>query len=381
MTSESEPVVTSLRRTRKIPAVDDEVWNHVNALRKEYQLTWNELFQRFAVYENGIRYIFEAPQEVTKPTRLDLNTTMALIDLWVENMRLNLHTVEDSPTILDLRENGNLLGKAGIAVGAGPTLKTYKHLETLKEYNFDGPIIVAGHELKECLEAGVVPTHAILVDANRDLMMAFIDHDIVREHMKEIKMVFCVSVHPDVVKAWTGPKYFFYSGIPQSIIPNVDTLLSKMLPNTPYMDTTGNAGGAAYSLAAFIGCKTIATIGIDFAYPKDQDPRTTMYWEAYAQSIGAEEGYKDEADLIQKVYHPFHHPVFGTDCYTDFVYEVFFDAFQQLAKVFNKLYGVTTINATEGGRLHSAHIRSMKFRKFLDRYGSKKTITTSRPLR
>jgi len=357
-------------RTRKIPAVQDAVWNAFNAIRKKYNLTWNEVFRRFSIYENGIEYIFSAPPEMTKERRLDLNTVMGLIDLWIGNIRENWSVIHSSPTIQEI--SGTYKDLPAIIIGAGPTVRDRGHLQTLKEYNFPGPIVATAHALKWCLEAGVVPTHTLIVDANEEKILAFIDDPLVDSYADRIKMIMCVSVHPTVVNRWAGPKCFFFSGVPQDLVPNVDKLISSFIPNIPGIDTGGNAGSAGISLALGMGCNPLCTIGLDFAYPKDFPYSQTQYYEAWMQSVGEGKAYPTEEDMIKKIYHPYKHPVFKTECYTDFVYEVFAKSTVEMVKHYATVYNRTIINATEGGAFYSSHLKCMKFRTFLDRYATRR---------
>ena len=56
--------------------VNPESWTAFNALRNKYGLTWDQVFQRFAIYQSGVEYIFNAPGTMTKELQLDLRTAM-----------------------------------------------------------------------------------------------------------------------------------------------------------------------------------------------------------------------------------------------------------------------------------------------------------------
>jgi hypothetical protein len=366
MTNDKKPT----RHTRKIPSVGDTAFDAFNEIRIRHHLTWNEVFERFLTYQNGIEYIFSAPPEMTKERRLDLNTVMGLIDLWIGNIRENWSTIHSSPTIQEI--SGTYKDLPALVIGAGPTVRDRGHLLTLKEYEFPGPILVTAHALKGCLEAGIVPTHSHIVDANEEKILRFIDDPLVDDYADRIKMILCVSVHPTVVNRWKGPKYFFFSGVPQDLIPNVDKLISTFIPNIPGIDTGGNAGSSGISLALGLGCNPICTIGLDFAYPKGTPYSETQYHDAWMQSVGEGKPYPTEVDMIKKVYHPYKHPIFKTECYTDFVYEVFAKSTVDMVKHYTTVYNRTIINATEGGAFNSSHLKCMKFRTFLDRYAKRR---------
>lgn len=355
----------SVKVVDKHIAVNEKDWELFNNIRNKYNLSWKEVFSRFTIYQNGIEYIFSAPGEMSKQLKLDLNTVMGLISMWINNIRENFFEIDKNPDISELLKDSSYKGRTAVTIAAGPSLKHRAHLEMLRDEIGDKVIFSTAHSLIPCLEAGIVPHFAAVVDGSPK-MMDFIDHPLVDEHADEIKMIFCSSADPTVIKRWKGKqKYFFMSGIPQNLVPNVDTFLCFLLPKLTQMDTGGNSGAFNFSLAAYLGCTTIAMIGMDLGYQKGFPYEKTMYFDAYAQSIGRD--YKGKQDMIDKCYTNFHHPVFDTDCYYDFVYEVFRDSLFNMVN-YNKENGVKAINCTEGGSVYHENIQCMTFRKFLDEW-------------
>lgn len=365
-----EPEQVKIKRKRYLPGIDDEYWNSFNAVRKKHNLSWSQVFERFQMYQNGIEYIFTAPGEMTKQLRLDLNTVMGLISLWISNIRGNWYEIDKNPNVSKLLENNCYKGVPAVCIGAGPSLLEKQHLKLLKEKCGNRVIFSTLHSLIWCLEEGIVPHFTAVVDGS-PVMEKFIDHPLVDEYADEIKIVFCASASPDVVKRWKGSqKYFFLSGIPQNLIPNVDTYISMMLPSLSQLETSGNSGSFNFNLASYLGCNPVAMIGMDLGYPKNFPYEKTMYYHAYAQSIGkGKEGYKDAQDMIAKCYHDVTHPVFGTTSYTDFVYDVFLESLKGSVKYNKDNLGTQAINCTEGGCLFSEDMECMTFNDFLDKWG------------
>jgi len=369
----TDPEPVKIKRKRYLPGIDDEHWNSFNAVRKKHNLSWSQVFDRFQIYQNGIEYIFSAPGELTKQLRLDLNTVMGLVSLWISNIRGNWYEIDKNPDVSKLLENNVNVYKSvpAVCIGAGPSLKEKQHLKMLYENCGNRVIFSTLHSLLWCLEEGIVPHFTAVVDGS-PVMEKFIDHPLVDEHADEIKIVFCASASPDVVKRWKGSqKYFFLSGIPQNLIPNVDTYISMMLPSLSQLDTGGNSGAFNYSLASYLGCNPVAMIGMDLGYPKDLPYEKTMYYHAYAQSIGVgkgKDGYKDAQDMIAKCYHDVTHPVFGTISYTDFVYDVFLESLKGQIKYNKENLRTQAINCTEGGCLFSEDMDCMKFKDFLEKW-------------
>jgi len=337
-----------------------------NKIRKKYSLSWPEVFKRFSIYQNGIEYIFSAPGEMSKQLRLDLNTVMGLISMWINNIRGNWYEIDNSPDISELLKDNIYHGRCAVTIAAGPSLKERDHLKLLHDNPGNRVIFSTAHSLISCLEAGVIPDFTAVVDGSPK-MLPFIDHPLVDKYADDIKIIFCSSVDPGVVKRWKGKqKYFFMSGIPENLVPNVDTFLCFLLPKLTQLDTGGNSGAFNFSLAAYLGCGPIAMIGMDLSHPKGHPYEQTQYFEAYSQSIGRE--YKGRKDMIEKCYTDVHHDFFNTDSYMDFVYEVFLQSLLNMAK-YNAENGIKMINCTEGGVVQGDNIECMKFIEFLKEWG------------
>lgn len=345
-------------RRRSLPFIEDRFWESFEEVRRRHGLTWNDVFRRFDMYRNGIEYIFSAPGEMTNQLKLDLNTVMGLINTWINNIRDNWYCINECPDVSKLRDEFHNLVKItdndlAVVVGAGPSLYQRKSLDVLKWYQNRVTIISTLHSLKWCLDAGVVPDIVTIVDSN-PVMADFIDYDIVKKHANVISPVFHVSTDPGVLKLWHdigGHKpYFFMSGIPGNLVPNIDTFLSILLKSTTALDTGGNSGTFCYSLACYLGFKNVALVGMDLSYPKGYPYEKTQYYNAYSLSIGTV--YKDKSDMIEQCYTDYHHDCFGVDCYYDFVYGVFRDSLFEIAKYNKEHNGVRLFNCTEGGSVH-----------------------------
>jgi hypothetical protein len=363
-------------KTRRfIPAIPDEDWHSLNNLRKEHKLSWEQVFERFRMYSGGVEYIFTAPGKLTKQTRLDLNTVMGLINTWISNISHNWYEIHNTPDISVLKKAGTYAGRPAICIGAGPSLFDHEHLDLLAESSFQdkgGVIFSTAHSLKWCLDAGIVPDIVNVVDGDQK-MVDFIsgapegDGLDVNEVVDTIKLVYIASTHPEVLNRWEGKqKYTFMSGVPQSIIPNVDTFLSVLLPELTQLDTGGNSGTCNFSLAAYLGCGPIGLVGMDFSYPKNYPYDQTQYYNAYLRSVGLE--YRDVQEMIEKCYTDYVHPVYETECYYDFVYEVFMNGLLELSKTYEQVWGTKLINCTEGGAIHADNIECIGLGEFIERY-------------
>jgi len=102
--------------------------------------------------------------------------------------------------------------KGVIAVGAGASFK--RNEDVLKMVSLaDGTrrfelqdfiIMVSNHQLKPCLEKGIIPHFALLADGSPDLKKQFD----VGENGKATILIASVQAHPDVLNTWKGPIKF-----------------------------------------------------------------------------------------------------------------------------------------------------------------------------
>lgn len=354
-------------KRRSLPFVEDKSFDAVNAIRNTYNLSWDDFFNRLHLYEYGLHYIFQAPKVLTKAMILDHNTCMGLITQWVMNSSKNMTNPNAPPDIKKLKEKLQPKGKAAVCIAAGPSMVKYDHLRLLHDSGFDGLIFCAAHALKATLDAGVIPDVCVVVDGNGDKIPAFFDHDIVRKHAPNINLVACMSVHPKTLDMWGHHNvYFFRTGVPFDLIPNVDTLLAVMYSTYTELDSGGNNGAALYSVASWLGCPEVAFIGLDLGYYKDFPYEDTMYFNAYSGSIGT--AYKDVNDMISRCYEDVHHPIFDTDCYIDFVYATFRDAVLNMAKVYKEHFKSQLVNCTGGGTIFGDEIICKPFSEFLEEH-------------
>jgi len=356
------------KKTRKIASVEDRYWDFFQSMRKHYGLTWNETFHRFAVYGNGIAYIFEAPPVITKHYQLDINTVIALTDTWVDNMRLNFPHIDQSNSVEILRKYGHYAGKPAIVIAAGPSLLEHDHLERLARADFPGPIISTTHSLKWCYEKGVIPEMTAIVDGDREKMVKFLEDPLVDQYAPETKLVANTGAANNAIEKWSGQRYFFQSPIPSNIVPNVDRVLWALFPYLPLLDTGGNCGAFCTIFAAYLGCNPIITLGLDYAYPEGFPYDQTQYYGAWMRSVGEGLPYPELADMHKKIFKHGTHPYFKTKYYTDFVYRIFLKNFRESMRAYSKAMGFEIINATEGGAVFDEGIKCMKFKDALEKY-------------
>lgn len=355
---------TENSKKRHLPEISDEHWNAFNEVRNAHNATWAETFMRFSNYQDWVDHLFNLPKESSDISKINASTVAQLLPLWLENTRHNFMRDIEIPNICDI-ENSAETGTPGLVIGAGPSLVTNDHLTTLRNSAFykehKGPIVSTAHSLRDCIEGGVIPDYMTLIDSAL-VLKKFIDYDIVDEHSEDITGIFPVEVHPDVLERWHGKKYFFLPSIPDMTIPNVQAVLAGLFPNVMEMDGMANCGSFSWNVARHIGCNPIALIGMDLSFKPDFPVKNTMYYKQLRSLCASDK------EMLEKWYRFHTHSFFGTNCYTDYIYDSFCTGSVADFKAYKKHGGITTINCTEGGIIDDPEIENMWFADWLKRW-------------
>lgn len=250
--------------------------------------------------------------------------------------------------------------KPALIIGGGPSLKTYNHLELLKEHGFDGDIFVVGKELKNVLEHGIIPQFVGALDAE-EFDTSFFDHEIVDENADKITAFFGVNIHPTTTKRWKGKRYYFSGYLSEADMPNISHTI-HLLTHTSQLSVSGNIGSCLYNIASFLGYNPIVTIGLDLSFPtlqslKDYYPNATDEdWKRKTQ-IG---------NKLIKQYYRRNNPIYNKQYYVDSVYESYAIAHKSWADTLSIYYNIKSINCSEQGSLYSDSILNIPFKEYLE---------------
>ncbi len=356
----------SPKKDRHIPSVSDEYWNSFNDMRKEHGETWQDIFERFHNYQQWIEHLFSLPKTASKMQMINNVTIVSYLPMWLNNFYENFlkDVVADIPDIRCI-ENTVAPGTPAIVVGAGPSVDDLDQLKLIKDSAFykekKGIIISTAHKLKDCLDAGVIPDYFTLIDGEL-IMIEFIDHDIVRDHLNDVTGILAAYVDHDVLDAWVGKKYFFMPIIPELSIPNVQGIMTRMFPDMTEFDACAHDGGFAWNVARYIGCNPIALIGLDLSFKMDTPVQKTPYYNAFRPS------YKTEKDMMEACYRFHTHSFFGTNCYTDFCYDSFAESSLIMFKQYKNNKGIKTINCTGSGVLDDEAVENMWLQDWLAKW-------------
>jgi hypothetical protein len=201
-------------------------------------------------------------EQVAEAEQIQTNalTTSLYLDDWVKNFRDNIDMIRpDAPFFGDVLK----IKKSAIVVGAGPSL-TDEQIEFLK--NYKGTIICVNKSLERLLEHGVTPRIVVAIHSTDEILCHF-QNDVVEGRLKDVNVIISSTLSPNVTKEiyqWADHDklFWFHANVPDNIVPNMNTLLSKMVP-LEVIDTGGNVGLMGVQVAQWCGAKTIAIVGME----------------------------------------------------------------------------------------------------------------------
>lgn len=216
---------------------------------------------------------------------IDKKTHDHLGDLWTKNLEWNVK--KNLPKYGWLNDGFIEIGKqkAVIAIGAGPSLN--RNVDYLKMISLvDGTrpfeeqdyiLMASNHQLKPCLEKGIIPHFGMLVDASPDLVKQV---DVDKELGKSVILIASIVTSPDVIDKWPGSIKFILQSDP-FVKDKVDKILDKTIDKR----RTFGAGGNILNLSFMIGfglfrASVWMCVGNDLSFPvKDniEDSRDSYY--------------------------------------------------------------------------------------------------------
>jgi len=287
-------------------------------------------------------------------------TTHHLLPQWVSNFKANLAVIESSKDLMEIEKKK----EPSIVIGAGPSLKRFKHLNALHKSKFNGTVFAVDKILIDCLKEGVVPDFVVSMDG--DDLSSFFDSPLVDKYASKIKAIFSVTSNPNTVNRFKGEKYFFIPLI-DSLEPLSVTNVLKLMTGKSILRGAGNVGTSCWFISVFLLKDPIALIGMDFGwnlYKEDGSVlnlNETDYFSKYAAMHG------NDVNKIASCYRRVFHPFFKTEAITDFVFQTYWDAFLSWVKA----VGVKTINCSEGGVIFGEGIDCMYFKDFLSTFDVK----------
>jgi hypothetical protein len=318
----------------------------------------------------------------------DLNSTSKNLELiikkthletsyesWVKNFSLNLSNIWNENSGRDLDPSVNSVRNytdSAIVIGAGPSLKKYKHLELLANSNFKGSIICTDRSLIPALKAGVTPDKfpnffVATIDTDEKIKN-FYDDDLIKKYSNQIYGLFTTVTNPltvDVARKqkilihWIHALFDYEEG--KKSFNRISALMTRAknhINGLPAIQTGGNVGTSCWFIAwKILKCKKIALIGIDHSW-NEQDS-----WETILSHSKIPLDTEIDNSLRQKLFPKINNPEFNCTCVLDPIFQYYSTALKEFIQ--RSPLDVTTINATEGGCIFGDRITCLQFSDFL----------------
>ena len=313
-----------------------------------YMISYDNL-TALKCYESG-NYAELFPKEVEEFVKalhqhvfteiVNWNTFARYTSIKANNVFHNLPYLYEGRSVAELQ--GILPAEVpSIIVSAGPSLN--KNLLDLKKAEGKACIIATDTAMKPLLNAGIVPNLFVIIDGLKPGFL-FQHRDI-----SKVPMVAMTEVSVDAMKAHQGKKFFYYSGSPyeHQLLKDLGEKeqQDKTLPN---LESGGSVATTAYTLARYMGSKTIILMGQDLALTGNKTHADGTFHEKMEEiSVDKNSEFYPQVEAVG-----------GGTVTTRADLKVYLDWFEKYIK---KWSDVTTVDATEGGALiHGSKVMTLK---------------------
>jgi hypothetical protein len=290
------------------------------------------------IFSRNYKDFTDAIRDVINAKVINRNTLLHFAAQWQDNFFSSLPYALSSIPIGRIFDK--FIGKPVVIVSAGPSLNKNMHL--LKDIKNKALILCVGTALKALLKEDIIPDIVVSVDGSLKNY----------EHFKDVScsipLAYSFTLHPSIVEAWQGPRFFMNIYDPMSM------WLEAQLGEAIGMVESGpSVANVSFSLALHMRANPIILIGQDMAYSPDG--------HTHAQGTTYE---KDKVEVDSGKY-KYVEGIDGQPVPTSASFLSFLTWFENTIQA--KGDDVTVIDATEGGaKIHGAHI--MTFREAIDLY-------------
>jgi len=193
---------------------------------------------------------------------------------WMRNFAVNMPQILKGKDIKDLPK---LNGRPCLVIGAGPSISRFHQLEVLAKSKWTHPVICADKMVISLLKRKIKPFAVCSVDGEA-VVSKFYNSSIVDANRDFVRAVLCANtVHPEVLKRCPLEKYFFLALWDNPLNPTSLTRAFHLMTGKTMLETYGNAGSCAFSIAYYLGCSNIGLVGLDYSYYTNDIKKTTYY--------------------------------------------------------------------------------------------------------
>jgi hypothetical protein len=262
--------ITDLRRVLDDPRLDlfvgDEIDTAMRILRKSHDYGTDASAQlvvlpRHAVLRSPVmalsaeveRRFDEAFAALALVSDRNTATLGRFVDLWRENLVANIPAILDATPVARLA--GAARGRAGILVGAGPSLD--RNIGPLREYADRGVIACVDTAYRTLRAAGIIPDFVVAVDATEANIR---DFDGLDDADGRTALVMVPVVDPAI------PRFFrrrIVASYGHPIQQGMEEALGERFGS---LLVSGSVATIAYDLLRHLGARPIVVVGMDLAY-------------------------------------------------------------------------------------------------------------------
>lgn len=313
------------------------------------------------VFTDAYREIYDIYKASGEVVVLDRNTYIKFADEFIENMLKNIPNMIEQYTINELKEQFSkvdITDVPAIVVSAGPSLD--KNIEDIKLAVGKAFVIVVDTALKPVLNRGIVPDITITVDPHKPLTV--IDHELATG----IPIVACNDGNYRLIEKMKNKIFYFCQ--PGSYIYDIYKRYAGV--EVSALDTGGSVANNAFSLARYLGFKTIILVGQDLAFAGEQSHASSTYGENV-----------NKKSVTRRTGEMFVDGIDGKPVATVKNMEMYLRWFEKQIRIYPE---ITVVDATEGGALKKgAEIMTLK--DAIEKYCSKeidfkKLIDNTQPI-
>ena len=313
------------------------------------------------VFTDAYREIYDIYKASGEVVVLDRNTYIKFADEFIENMLKNFPNMIEQYTINELKEQFSkvdITDVPAIVVSAGPSLD--KNIEDIKLAVGKAFVIVVDTALKPVLKRGIVPDITITVDPHKPLTVIDL------ELATGIPIVACNDGNYRLIEKMKNKIFYFCQ--PGSYIYDIYKRYAGV--EVSALDTGGSVANNAFSLARYLGFKTIILVGQDLAFAGEQSHASSTYGENV-----------NKKSVTRRTGEMFVDGIDGKPVATVKNMEMYLRWFEKQIRIYPE---ITVVDATEGGALKKgAEIMTLK--DAIEKYCSKeidfkKLIDNTQPI-
>lgn len=281
-----------------------------------------------------------------------------------------------------------------VVISAGPSVHRKNSIRRILDSGYTGTVIAVDGAYVACLRNGLIPDYVVTLDPHttrvvrwfgdpdfeensrhddyfqrQDLDIEFRKNSI-EQNLQNINLVNRHGARTRALVATTAPAnvaqrieesgFDMYWWNPLVDDPHSPGSLTRQLHEInrlPCINTGGNVGGAAWTLAsAYLKIPKVALTGMDFGYYADTPITMTQTYHELIHHAGS-------ADGLERFFCDFTFPLTGENFYTDPTYYWYRRNFLQLLEKSTSW----TVNCTEGGTLFGDRIECLYLEDYVRR--------------